>query len=132
MYSLIPAFYAAERRGIDPQRMNYPAASGRGIRIEIKPEIHYGWRNRGYVLTKLNRYREAFDSFEKALKIAPASSGTYYWKSYLFIKQLQPDLAIESLKKAIELSASHKEFVKTDPDFDLIREDDRFKQLIEE
>jgi hypothetical protein len=42
------------------------------------------------------------------------------------------DLAIEDLKQAIQLNPEYKNNAKTDPDFDEIREDERFKKLIED
>jgi tetratricopeptide (TPR) repeat protein len=100
--------------------------------IQIKPDKHYFWRNKGYALTKLARYEEAIFSLEKSLNISPNSSGTFYWKAYYYVVQNQPELAIENLEKAIKLNANYQEIIRTDPDFDLIREDEHFKQLIGE
>ena len=99
--------------------------------IKLNPEIHNSWNHRGYVLTKLHRYEEAFASLEKALAIDPTSSSSHYSKAYWYITQGQTDLAMANLKKAIELGPRHREWVKSDADFDPIRADDRFQQLMQ-
>jgi cell fate (sporulation/competence/biofilm development) regulator YlbF (YheA/YmcA/DUF963 family) len=45
--------------------------------------------------------------------------------------QANIELAIADLKKAIELDPKYLELAKTDSDFDSIRNDDRFKALIQ-
>jgi tetratricopeptide (TPR) repeat protein len=100
--------------------------------IQLNPKSHSGWKHRGYTLIKLCQYEEAFSSLKKALELNPNSGGTYYNQAYYYISQGEISVAIECLKKAIHLSPKLKQIAKTDPDFDVIREDDRFKQLIEE
>lgn len=95
-------------------------------------DYHHSWKHRGYILTKLGDYQEAFLSLETALKIKPDSASSHYNTAYYYISQSQFDLAIESLRQAMKLSSKFKQIVETDPDFDAIRGDDRFKQLIEE
>jgi tetratricopeptide (TPR) repeat protein len=100
--------------------------------VQIKPDSYYAWNNRAYTLTKIGRYDDAFANFEKALELKPKPNFAtlYYNKAYYYILQNQIELVIENLKQAIELYPKLKEDLKTDPDFDAIREDERFKQLI--
>ncbi len=37
--------------------------------LEIQPDYHFAWFNRGNALRKMDRYEEAIASYEKALKI---------------------------------------------------------------
>jgi len=37
--------------------------------IQIQPEYLSAWKNRAFVLDNLQRYEEAIDSFDKALKL---------------------------------------------------------------
>ena len=38
-----------------------------GRTLEIKPDFHPAWNNRGYVLRSLERYEDALESAERAL-----------------------------------------------------------------
>ncbi|MEC5029376.1 MAG: hypothetical protein SAL07_05635, partial [Oscillatoria sp. PMC 1051.18] len=58
---------------------------------------------------------------------------TWYNKAGYYASQTKVDLAIENLKQAINLNPDEcRERAKTDPDFDKIREDDRFQELLQE
>ena len=39
--------------------------------VQIKPDFHEAWNNRGIALRNLGRYEESIDSFDKALQIKP-------------------------------------------------------------
>lgn len=102
--------------------------------LKIQPNSHHNWKHRGYALAKLGRYDEAYSSFEKALKLKPNSGGTYYNRAFYYLSLGDRDAAIADLQQAIKSSSyyvSLREVAKTDPDFDPLREDDRFKQLME-
>jgi tetratricopeptide (TPR) repeat protein len=98
--------------------------------IKLAPEKGSTWKYRSYVLTKLGRYPDALTSFEKAQQLSPTSGGVYYNKAYLLMSQEQIDQAIEHLQRSIDLHPKFRDILRTDPDFDLLRNDDRFNQLI--
>jgi tetratricopeptide (TPR) repeat protein len=99
--------------------------------IRLNPEQGEVWRWRGYVLTKLGRYTEATVCFEKATKLQSNLGGTHYGLAYYFMAQGQVDQALIQLRRAIDLQPQFRRTLQTDPDFDLLREDDRFKELIQ-
>ncbi len=102
--------------------------------LKLQPNSHHNWKHRGYALTKLGRYDEAYRSFEKALKLKPTSGGTYYNRASYYLSLGDIDAALLDLQQAIGSSSyyvSLREVARTDPDFDSIREDDRFKKLME-
>ena len=99
--------------------------------IEINPDNHDVWNNRGISLIRLNRYPEALTSFNKALELNPNSANALYNLACVYALQNQIPLAIENLSKAINLNSELREYAKTDSDFDAIRGDQRFKDLIE-
>jgi len=100
--------------------------------VDIKPDDHEAWNNRGYALSDLGRYEEAVQSYDQALNIKPDFANAYYNKACCYGLQEKIDLAIETLQQAINLDSDYQEMAKTDPDFDRIRNDDRFRALIGE
>ena len=100
--------------------------------LDIKPDKHEAWVRRGVVLTYLGRYEEALQSFDQALQIQPDFADAYYNKACWYGLQGTIDLAIETLRQAITLNSDYQDMAKTDPDFDRIRNDDRFRALIGE
>lgn len=100
--------------------------------IRLEPERGSSWKFRGYILAKMGRSAEALASFEKAAKLSPNSGGIYYNKAYLHSRQGEIDQALLDLKQAIDLHPKFREFLRTDADFDGLRDDDRFQALFQE
>ncbi|WP_373528613.1 tetratricopeptide repeat protein [Nostoc sp.] len=69
-------------------------------------------------------------SYDQAINIKPDDHDAWYNKacSYSLLGNL--DLAIENLQQAINLNPECREMAKTDTDFDNIREDRQFQDLI--
>ena len=99
--------------------------------IEINPNNHRAWSNRSLALGQLGKYEQAFASLDRAIKINPNYVYAWYNKAATYALQNNLDLALENLKKAFSLNPELREYIKTDPDFDAIREDERFKKLME-
>ncbi len=95
-------------------------------------KIYFVWINRGVVLEKLNRYEDALQSYDKALKLKPDNDQDWYNKACVYSLQNSVDLAVENLAQAINLNRECREYAKTDSDFDNIRENPKFKALIEQ
>ncbi|MCY7273764.1 MAG: tetratricopeptide repeat protein [Phormidesmis sp. CAN_BIN44] len=100
--------------------------------VDIKPDKHEAWSNRGVALSTLGRNEDAIQSFDQALRIQPDFASAYYNKACCYGLQGTIDLAIEILRQAITLDSNYQNMAKTDPDFDRIRNDDRFRALIGE
>ncbi|MBE9129707.1 MULTISPECIES: tetratricopeptide repeat protein [unclassified Coleofasciculus] len=94
--------------------------------IQLKPDYHHAWNHRAYALMKCDRYPEAWNSLEKACQLKPHSSGLHYNRACYYALKGQVEPAIENLKFESKL----KQRAKTNPDFDLIRSDEGFKQFI--
>lgn len=100
--------------------------------IRIKPDKYEALNNRGIALRNLGRYEEAITSYNEALKIRRDKHETWYNKACCYALHSNLEQAIESLQHAIELSPEkYRKMVKTDPDFDGFREDERFQALIQ-
>jgi tetratricopeptide (TPR) repeat protein len=98
--------------------------------VEFKPDYHQAWNNRGISLGNLGRYEEAISSYDKAVEFKPDDHEAWYNKAYSYSLQGNIEQAIENLKTAINLHPEVREWAKTDSDFDAIREDERFQELI--
>jgi tetratricopeptide (TPR) repeat protein len=100
--------------------------------LKFNPHYAEAWSNRGCSLFALERYEEAIASYEKTIEFKPNFASAFFNKACCYALQNQADLAIEWLQQAIALDPKLREDAETDTDFDLIRESDRFRALMEE
>ena len=99
--------------------------------LEIKPDNHQAWHNRGIALYYLQRYSEAIKFYDKALEINPDYHQAWYNKACCYALQGKIELAIKNLDRAIKLNPKqYREIAETDSDFDKIRADVRFQALL--
>ena len=98
--------------------------------LKIKPDYPDAWHNRGTALFNLGRLEEAIASCDEALKIKPDDAIAYFNKACYYALQENIPLAFDNLKQAINLDSEFLEMAKTDTDFDKIRNDSRFIDLI--
>ncbi|MHC5818948.1 MAG: TPR end-of-group domain-containing protein, partial [Nostoc sp.] len=88
--------------------------------------------NQGIALTKLHRYQDAIGSYDRAIAIKQDLHQVYYNKACSYALQNNVELAIENLEKAIQLVPDkYKKLAKTDPDFNKVRSDKRFQELVQ-
>ena len=98
--------------------------------LKINPDDHLAWNNRGIALGNLGRHEEAISSYDQALKIKPDDANAYYNKACTYAQLENISLALDNLKQAINLDSQFLEDAKTDTDFDKIRHDSRFINLL--
>ncbi|MFM8296354.1 MAG: TPR end-of-group domain-containing protein, partial [Microcystaceae cyanobacterium] len=84
----------------------------------------------GIALFNLGRLEEAIASYDHALKIKPDYASAYFNKACAYALQENISLTIENLKQAINLDSKYLEMATTDSDFDKIRKDSRFIDLL--
>lgn len=99
--------------------------------IAIESDHYIAWYGCGNSLRKLQRYDEAIASYDRVLELQPEFHWAWGHKARCHALKNDHDLAIESLTQAINLRGDqHREFAKNNPDFDLIRADERFKKIL--
>ena len=118
--------------------------------IELDKTFYQAWYNRGVLLLKRTKdiylfpgsldlseeskkqYKEAIASFNKTIEIEQKYHRAWYDRAECYAIIQEVDLAIKDLKQAIDLNHEYKTKAKTNTYFDEIREDERFKKLIED
>ncbi|WP_353929739.1 tetratricopeptide repeat protein [Okeanomitos corallinicola TIOX110] len=99
--------------------------------IVINPEKFETWINRGIALTKLKRYTEGLASYNQAITLNSNAHQAYYNKACNYALQNNLLLAVEALDKAIKiLPEKYKELAKIDTDFDKIRDQKQFQEVL--
>jgi len=118
--------------------------------IELDKTFYQAWYSRGVLLLKRTKdiylgpgsldlseeskkqYQEAIESFNKTIEIKGEYHQAWYDRAECYAIIQKGYLAIESLRQAIELNDEYKTKAKINNYFDEIREDERFKKLIED
>lgn len=98
--------------------------------VEIKPDYHEAWYNLGNALGQLGRLDEAIASYDKAIELNPEYANAWYNRACAYGSLNNMDLALRDLQQAINLDAEYSKMIKTDADFDGIRDDARFIALL--
>ena len=99
--------------------------------IEFNPNSYKAFNSKGYLLVQLERDEEALESFEQALKIQPNYANAYYNKAICYSLQGQVKLALDNLQQAIKFNPKYRQEAQTDPEFEEIANDKRFRRLVE-
>jgi tetratricopeptide (TPR) repeat protein len=99
--------------------------------VELEPNDFDILGNQSYAFAVLGGYEEAIDCFDKALEINPNNANAYGNKACIYALQGNVELSRENLRRAIELEPEiYRVLAKTDADFDGIRGDARFQELL--
>ncbi len=88
------------------------------------------WNVYAASLTCLGQYEDVEQILQKAIASNPNYPPTNYNLACYYAIQDNIPLAVEYLAKAIQLRSINREQAKKDPDFDKIRQDPRFIELI--
>ena len=87
---------------------------------------------RGNVLGRLGRREEALQAYDQALALRANHPSTLYNRACMFSLWEKPAEALEDLRRAIEGNSMYRQKAREDTDFDNIRDDPRFKELVGE
>lgn len=98
---------------------------------QLKPELLECLSVRGILFAKLQQYEEAIAACDRVIQQKSDNPIGWYSKACCYALQGNIELAIKNLKWTIELDAKYQEIAKTDSNFDSLREDLRFQQLID-
>ena len=93
------------------------------------PDTH---SNRGIALGLLGRYDDAQKAHGQAIALGLHGPYTFYNRSSTYSVWGKPDEAVDDLRRAIEGDAKYRQMAREDSDFDNIRDDPRFQELVGE
>jgi tetratricopeptide (TPR) repeat protein len=83
-------------------------------------------------LTLKGRYEEGMAVDKRLIQLRPADYLAHYNLACSFALLKQPDQALKTLRKAVELGYRDFRYMKQDRDLESVRRDPRFKQLLRE
>lgn len=104
----------------------------KAIELENDNNKHNFIANKGIILARAIRYKEALVHCDEAIDMNPSSEFGYYGKACCYALQGDNELAIKFFNDAVNLSPHHCcSEARTNPDFDRLRNDERFIAIME-
>ena len=98
--------------------------------IRINPDFTEAYTNRGVAKSDLGDKKGAIADYNETIRINPNFAIAYYNIACAYSLQNNLELALLNLQKAIQLSPELRQQAKTDKDFDNIRREARFQDLL--
>ncbi|PWT78618.1 MAG: hypothetical protein C5B60_00895 [Chloroflexi bacterium] len=74
--------------------------------LELAPDLHTAWRERGHTYNLLKRWTEAAADFEHALELNATSSYDWHSRAYALYKCERYEEALAAIEQALELDPS--------------------------
>ena len=100
--------------------------------LEHKPDYVDVLRVMGNNLTLKGRYSQGLVIDRRLVQLRPNDPLAHYNLACSYALMKRPDLSITTLRQAIELGYRDFRYIREDHDFDSIRQDPRFRQLLRE
>lgn len=96
------------------------------------PEFHEVLRAQASNMTVRGRLQDGLVVDQRLVALRPRDPTAHYNLACRYALLKQPDLAITTLRKAVELGYRDFRYMEEDHDLDSIRKDPRFRQLMRE
>ena len=92
-----------------------------------RPEDYF---YQGILESNRQHYDEALKHFDRALKMSPKDDRVVYIMASTLALKGEKDQALSNLREAIDLNSPNRIHAQQDPDFDLLREEGDFLDLV--
>jgi tetratricopeptide (TPR) repeat protein len=100
--------------------------------ITVAPDYHEVLRAQASNLTVKGRLQDGLAVDKRLVALRPDDPTAHYNLACRYALLKQPDLALVTLRKAVELGYRDFRYMEEDHDLDSIRKDPRFRQLLKE
>ena len=101
--------------------------------IELDPKNDIAYDNRGLNYMNLKKYKEAIADYTQAIKINPEDASAYYNRACTYALCEKVEDALVNLRRALEIDPQkYSDLTRNDSDFDKIRENIDFQNLLKE
>ncbi len=97
--------------------------------LELDPLVFNGFNALGFAYLDKNDLQQAINAFREAIYRHPGDKAGYFDLAHVYLKVPNKELALEYLKKAIEIDPSAKKDLKDNILFQDLFEDKRYKAL---
>ncbi|MBD3229927.1 MAG: tetratricopeptide repeat protein [Candidatus Lokiarchaeota archaeon] len=98
--------------------------------LKISPRNTKCWDYKGFIEYKLEKYEDSVKSFKKAIEINNEYENAYYNLACCYSILKKKKEALNTLKKLFELNPKNKDEIKREKDFEWLKDDPEFKELI--
>jgi serine/threonine protein kinase/Flp pilus assembly protein TadD len=99
-------------------------------RLSINPGESRAWYLGAVQLMDLGQRERAFQWADRAIAVDPTEVSTFYNLGCVYAIAGERDRAIEHLERAVQLGFAQREWVDNDNDWDAVRDDPRFEQIL--
>ncbi len=99
-------------------------------RLAINPGESRAWYLGAVQLIDLGQRERAFQWGARAIAVDPTEVSTFYNLGCMYAIAGERDRAIEHLERAVQLGFAQREWVDNDGDWDAVRDDPRFEQIL--
>lgn len=106
------------------------AVSQYKIAIDLDKSSFDAYYNIGNSLMLLDKKEDAIKSFSRAIEINPTYAPAYYNRACAYVHLDKNESSLEDLENAIKLDASFKDMIKTDPDFNKLKQIEKFNTIV--
>ncbi len=98
--------------------------------ISVAPKYSVAYANRGVAYIQKREFVKALDDLRKAAELNPRDPLVHYNLAALYSLQNERTFAFEALQRALEQGFKDFDALARDPDFDKIRQEAKFRELI--
>ena len=117
-------------RDLYKQRRYAEAAAKFEKAISYRSDAVGSYISLGNCYMRLNQLEKAKQAYSSAVAVEPSYGPAHYGLAGYYAGAGQKDLAIQSLRKALDLDSRARSFAESDPDFAPLREMPEFRKLV--
>jgi hypothetical protein len=118
-------------RGVDQSQIDFELEFFTGV-LERSPEYVDVLRLMSKLLTLKGRYAEGLQIDRRLVQLCASDPLAHYNLACRYARLKRPDQCLKMLRKAVELGYRDFRYIREDRDFDSVRHDPRFRQLLTE